>query len=121
MSTFNNSPPTLTFTIINSTTVSVGPYNSTISGSIIIPPTATHNGTTYNVTSIVNNAFQSCAGITSLTIPNSVTTIGRSAFQNCTSLPSVTFGLGLKTINTNAFLSCTGIKKVTFEGLIPAY
>ena len=43
-----------------------------------------------SVTSIGNNAFYYCSGLTSVTIPNSVTSIGEDAFRDCTGLTSVT-------------------------------
>ena len=39
-------------------------------GSVIIPERVTCQGTTYSVTSIGDCAFQQCAGLTSVTIPN---------------------------------------------------
>ena len=49
-------------------------------GSVVIPNKVTYNGTSYNVTSIGIHAFDSCSGLTSVTIPNSVTSIGGNAF-----------------------------------------
>ena len=49
-------------------------------GSIIIPA---------SVTSIGNNAFSYCNGLTSITIPSTVTIIGFDAFSNCTSLTAI--------------------------------
>ncbi len=43
-----------------------------------------------SVTSIGDNAFYDCSGLTSLTIPNSVTSIGKEVFYNCSNLKSVT-------------------------------
>jgi hypothetical protein len=41
------------------------------------------------VTNIGGQAFYSCSGLTSVTIPNSVMSIGDGAFENCTNLESV--------------------------------
>ena len=58
------------------------------SGDIVIPSTVTYEGTTYNVTSIGNNAFEYC-NVTSIKIPSSVTSIGSKAFSNCAYLKDV--------------------------------
>ena len=49
---------------------------SKYSGSISIPENVINGGVTYSVTSIENDAFYGCSGLTSITIPNSVTSIG---------------------------------------------
>jgi hypothetical protein len=54
-----------------------------------------------SVTSIYDNAFPKCTGLTSVTIPNSVTSIGKSAFEGCTNLTSVTFERANTAINNN--------------------
>ena len=59
------------------------------SGNVIIPSSVTFNDTEYSVTSIGEKAFYSCAGLTSVTIPNSVTSIGNAAFANCIELAEV--------------------------------
>ena len=53
------------------------------SGSITIPSSIKVNDAKYTVTSIGSYAFQSCSGLTSITIPNSVTSIGNLAFYGC--------------------------------------
>jgi len=56
---------------------------------VVIPESFSHDGVTYVVTEIGNDAFRDCGGLTSVTIPNSVTSIRWSAFSRCSSLTSV--------------------------------
>ena len=66
--------------------VEVTSGDDSYTGSVDIPSTVTHNGTTYSVTSIKQGAFLNCSGLTSVTIPNSVTYIGKQAFGSCSGL-----------------------------------
>ena len=65
-----------------------------------------------SVTSIGDNAFYGCAGMTSVTIPNSVTSIGSSAFYGCSGLTSITIPNSVTSIGSSAFQNCNGLKKV---------
>ena len=69
-------------------------------------------------TSISNNAFQNCTGLTSVTIPNSVTSIGINAFQNCSGLTSVTIPNSVTSIGNYAFYYCTGLTSVTIPNSV---
>ena len=64
---------------------SVTGYEGT-GGEVVIPET--HNG--LPVTSIGDYAFEDCASLTSITIPDSVTSIGGRVFYGCKSLESMT-------------------------------
>ncbi len=56
-----------------------------------------------SVTSIGDDAFRNCTGLTSITIPDSVTSIGSSAFENCTGLTSVAISDSVESIGISAF------------------
>ena len=87
-------------------------YSNEYTGSVVIPESVTYNGTTYSVTSIGDEAFYNCTGLTSITIPNSVTSIGDEAFYNCTGLTSITIPNSVKSIGSEAFYRCKGLTSV---------
>jgi len=59
------------------------------------------------MTSIGDNAFVLCKGVTSVTIPNSVKTIGRAAFLFCNGLTSITIPNSVVAIGMDAFAECS--------------
>ena len=65
-----------------------------------------------SVTSIGNDAFRDCYGLTSVTIPNSVISIGNSAFRDCSGLTSVNIGNSVTSIGECAFQDCSGLTSV---------
>ena len=69
-----------------------------------------------SVTSIGLYAFYGCTGLTGMSIPSSVTTIGEGAFSNCTGLTSVFIPASVTSIGLQAFYSCTALTSV----LIPS-
>lgn len=100
-------------------TASVARHSSgSYSGVIVIPETIICDETTYSVTSISEQAFRDCTGLTSVTISNSVTTIGNAAFMGCTGLTSVTIGNSVTSIGRNVFRDCTGLTSVTIPNSV---
>ena len=81
-------------------------YANEYSGAVTIPTEVTYEGTTYSVTSIGNNAFLECSGLTSVVIPNSVTSIGNNAFNSCSGLTSVVIPNSVTEIGGAAFRGC---------------
>ena len=71
-----------------------------------------------NLTSIGDWAFNSCSGLTSLTIPNSVTSIGEYAFYGCSSLTSIEMPNNVTSIGYSAFYRCNGLTSVTIPNSV---
>ena len=65
-----------------------------------------------DVTSIADDAFQGCSGLTSITIPNAVTSIGSMAFYGCSGLTSIAIPSNVTNIGNYAFSSCSRLKEV---------
>jgi len=59
-----------------------------------------------HVTSIGNNVFANCSGMTNITIPSSVTSIGNKSFVGCTGLTNITIPNSVTNICDSAFYCC---------------
>ena len=66
------------------------------------------------VTSIGDNAFNSCSKLETITLPSTLTSIGDYAFQDCRSLVSFSVPGSVTTISSDAFFNCS-IPTFTFE------
>ena len=88
------------------------------SGAITIPEKISYEGLEYDVIKICDEAFHSCSGIISVSIPNSVTSIGESSFYDCQNLTTVSFGNNVKTIGKYAFRSCGKLNSITIPNSV---
>ena len=75
-----------------------------IKGAVTIPD---------SVTSIGNNAFSGCSGLTSVRFGNSVTSIGYMTFSGCSSLTIIVIPDSVTSIGNNAFSGCSSLTSVT--------
>ena len=92
-------------------------YSNEYQGNVAIPEEVTYMNRTRKVTSIGDDVFRECTGLTSVTIPNSVTSIGDDAFSYCRGLTSVTIGNSVTSIGNYAFFYCSGLKKVIVKDI----
>ena len=58
------------------------------------------------VVEIKSSAFNGCANLTSIIIPDSITSIGDFAFENCSGLTSITIPDSVTSIGDHAFYNC---------------
>ncbi|MDE6238740.1 MAG: leucine-rich repeat domain-containing protein, partial [Muribaculaceae bacterium] len=65
------------------------------------------------VTSIETATFQGCSNLTTITIPKSVTSIREYAFNYCSSLTEVAIPEGVTSIGVHAFKACTNLTAIT--------
>ena len=93
-------------------------YSNEYSGHVTIPTTITHNGLSYNVTSIGDDSFEECSGLTSVTIPNSVISIGSAAFSGCSSLNNITIPNSVTSIGIYAFNICFNLNSVSIPNSV---
>ena len=62
--------------------------------------------------SIGADAFNSCSGLESINIPNSVTSIGEQAFMYCSSLKSITIPNNVTVIKDRTFSWCDNLESI---------
>ena len=77
-----------------------------LAGAIILPT---------ELTEISSSAFDSCAGLTEVTIDTAAAKIGFNAFQSCTGLTTVVIGASVTEIAGQAFWGCTSLATVTIK------
>ena len=102
--------PTYEYAVLPDETIEIIGYNGSESKAVI--PDKIDGK---KVTGIGDYAFESCANLTSITIPNSVTSIGVYAFEDCASLKSITIPDSVPLVGPGAFSNCTNLTSVTIQ------
>jgi sorbitol-specific phosphotransferase system component IIA len=111
----------ITYTITSATapyTVAVIKKSPIYTGTVTIPTQVSYNSINYSVTSIGEHAFQSCTGLTFVTIPNSVSFIGKYAFYNCIGLTSIVLPNLVTSIGNYTFQNCSGLTSFTIPNSV---
>lgn len=88
-------------------------------GWIVIPDYVTHNGQTYEVTSITGRAFWQCK-VSSVILPNTLTTIDYGSFTEC-SLSRIYIPRSLTSIGTNVFDGCENLTTIIVDSENPTF
>lgn len=70
---------------------------------------------------IGHHAFSHCVGLEKLDLPPTVEIIGDSAFSGCSSLKSITIPYQVKSIGTYAFSKCTALEEIDIKTYMPPY
>jgi hypothetical protein len=87
-------------------------------GDIVIPDMIIYQNVSYSVIEIGDNAFNSCNGLTSITIANSINRIGIKAFAGCTGLSSIIIPNNVSNIGGGAFSGCEGLTSITIPNSV---
>ena len=71
-----------------------------------------------SVTSLGDYCFSDCSGLTSITIPNSVTLLGVGCFRNCSGLTSITIPSSVTSLGNSCFYGCSGLTSITIPSSV---
>ena len=95
------------------TKLTVTGYQNIGSGAIDLTGTITDaEDGSYTVTAIGESAFESCAGLKSIVLPDGLTGINYKAFYNCTGLQSIHIPESVTFIGASAFRYCSSITSI---------
>ena len=111
---YNLNSSTLTAEVTYSTSYppsNLNPSYPSLSGHLDIPETVEYGGKVYKVTSIGDNSFCCCSGLTSINIPTSIKSINDYTFYNCSGLQGeLIIPNSVTSIGNYAFSYCSGLQ-----------
>ena len=84
-------------------------------GNVVIPDEVAYMNRTRKVTSIGEDAFMNCWGLSSVTLGSNVTSIGKWAFVGCRGLTSITISNSVTSIGGGAFSGCTSLTSFSVD------
>jgi len=82
------------------------------SGDLVIPSQIVHEGRTYTVISVNENAFVGQDSLKSVLLPPTVRAISSCGFLGCTSLQRVSMPTAIQVIASCAFTGCTSLQQI---------
>lgn len=110
----------LTYSVTSTDEVKVHDCTSTAQG-VIIPSIVSHNGASYVVTSIGDQAFYLCHNLISVVIPETVLSIGNEAFNHCTGLTTLTIPSTVTSIGNSAFANTYSLTSMTIPDNVVSF
>ena len=73
-----------------------------------------------SISTISNGAFAGCSSLTSIELPDQLSSLGSAAFQNCSNITSIVIPETITALPTNIFLNCSNLAYVTLHEKITA-
>ena len=100
-------------------TVTISRYIGTETGIVIPSQIGGKNVSAIGNVTGTTGAFEGCANITAVVIPDGVTEIQDNAFYGCTSLETVTIPSSVTLLRNCAFCDCPNLRAIYFKGNAP--
>ena len=100
-------------------TATLMPKTEKYSGDIVVPEKVMSNdGVEYRITSLSDDCFSKCSGLTSITIPSSVTSLGGRCFRDCSGLSSIIIPSSVTSLGWGCFSGCSGLISITIPSSV---
>lgn len=98
--------------------ITIPPYITSIGKKALYACTFTAINLSKNITTIGEDAFRGCRGLTSLDLPDGLASIGEWAFAGCTGLTTLSLPKNLNSTGKFTFCDCRNLETVTLpQGL----